>query len=56
MKFYLVSVEKTIKGPEIIISRSNAEMISKLFETEIPEINSKAIDIVAIAREAGSRS
>ncbi len=56
MKFYLISVASTIKGPEIIISRSTPEMISKLFETEIPEINSKAIDIMAIAREAGSRS
>jgi len=56
MKFYLVSVANTIKGPEIIVSRTNPEMIRKLFETEIPEINSKAIEIAAIAREAGSRS
>jgi len=56
MKFYIMQVEQTIKGPEIIISRSAAEVIRKLFETEIPEINSKAIDIKAIAREAGSRA
>ncbi len=56
MKFYLVSVNMTIKGPEIIVSRSSPEMIRKLFETEIPEIVSGAIDIVGIAREAGSRS
>ncbi len=56
MKFYLVSVEQTIKGPEIIVSRASAEMIRKLFETEIPEIVSGAIDIMALAREAGSRS
>lgn len=56
MKFYLVSVSQTIKGPEIIVSRSSAEMIRKLFETEIPEIASGSIDIMAIAREAGARS
>lgn len=56
MKFYLVSVEQTIKGPEIIVSRASAEMIRKLFETEIPEIASGAIDIMGVAREAGSRS
>jgi transcription termination/antitermination protein NusA len=56
IKFLLVSVEQTIKGPEIIVSRSSAEMIRKLFETEIPEIASEAIDIMAIAREAGYRS
>ncbi len=56
MKFYLLSVDSTIKGPELIVSRSAPEMIIKLFETEIPEIASKAIDIMAVAREAGARS
>ncbi|MFC1599054.1 transcription termination factor NusA, partial [Patescibacteria group bacterium] len=56
LKFYIRSVEKTIKGPEIIVSRASAEVIRKLFETEIPEINSQAIDIMSIAREAGSRT
>lgn len=56
MKFYLAAVDKTIRGPEIIVSRSSGEMIRRLFETEIPEVNSKAIEIMAIAREAGSRS
>jgi N utilization substance protein A len=56
LKFYIVRVELTIKGPEIIVSRSSPEMIRKLFETEIPEINSGAIEIVSIAREAGFRS
>jgi len=56
MKFYIKSVEKTIKGPEVIVSRASAEVIRKLFETEIPEINSGAIDIMSIAREAGSRA
>jgi N utilization substance protein A len=56
MKFYIVSVNMTVKGPEVIVSRAAPEMLKKLFETEIPEINSKAIEIMAIAREAGFRS
>lgn len=56
MKFYVKSVEKTIKGPEIILSRASAEMIKKLFETEIPEIAAGSIDIMGVAREAGARS
>jgi len=56
LKFYIVRVELTIKGPEIIVSRSSPEMIRKLFDTEIPEINAGAIEIVSIAREAGFRS
>ena len=55
-KFYLVSVTKTTKGPEIIVSRSHPEMVKKLFTTEVPEIASGAIEIKAVAREAGSRS
>jgi N utilization substance protein A len=56
MKFYLMLVDKTIKGPELIVSRANPEMIRKLFTTEIPEIAGGAIEIMAIAREAGARS
>lgn len=55
-KFYLVSVNKTTKGPEILVSRSHPEMVKKLFNMEVPEIASGAIEIKAVAREAGSRS
>ncbi len=56
LKFYIVSVENTSKGPEIIISRSHPEIVRKLFETEVPEVASGAIEIKSIAREAGFRS
>jgi transcription termination/antitermination protein NusA len=56
MKFYVVFVGMSIKGPEIIVSRSSSELIRKLFENEIPEINNGSIEIMAIAREAGARS
>ncbi len=55
-KVFLLSVEKTNRGPEIIASRAAPEMVGKLFEMEVPEIASKAIEVRAIAREAGSRT
>ncbi|MFC1687229.1 transcription termination factor NusA [Patescibacteria group bacterium] len=56
MKFFVVAVNKTPKGPEIIISRSHAEMVRKLFTIEVPEINNGSVEIKSVAREAGARS
>lgn len=56
VKVYVVSVEMTMRGPEIIVSRSNPNMVVKVFESEIPEIASGAIEIKGISREAGQRS
>lgn len=56
MKVYVVRVALTTKGPEIVVSRTNAELIRKLFTIEIPEVASGAVEIKAIAREAGARS
>ncbi len=56
MKFYLVSVNATSKGPEIIVSRAHPNMVKKMFTQEVPEIQSGAIEIKAIGREAGSRT
>ncbi len=55
-KVFLLSVEQGRRGPEIIASRSAAEMVEKLFETEVPEITGGSIEIKGVAREAGSRS
>jgi N utilization substance protein A len=55
-KVYLKSVEKTKRGPEIVASRTSPEMVTALFDMEVPEIGSGAIEIKAVAREAGSRS
>lgn len=55
-KVYLLSIEKTNRGPEIIASRAASEMVAKLFEMEVPEISSGSIEIKAVSREAGSRS
>lgn len=56
IKVYLVEVEKTNKFPKIVISRRHEGLLRKLFELEIPEISSGAIEIKAVAREAASRA
>ncbi len=56
LKFYVVQVARTIRGPEIIVSRTHPDLLRKLFEMEVPEIYNGVIDIKAIAREPGARS
>jgi N utilization substance protein A len=56
LKFFIVSVERTVRGPEIIVSRTHPDLLRRLFEVEVPEIYNGVIEIKAIAREAGSRS
>ena len=55
-KVYIVEVQKTNKGAQIIVSRSHPSLIKRLFENEVPEINEGLIEIVSIAREAGQRT
>ena len=56
LKFYVVQVARTIRGPEIIVSRTHPDLLRKLFEVEVPEIYNGVIEIKAIAREPGARS
>jgi len=56
LKVYVVSVNSTTKGPEVIVSRSHPEIVKKLFALEIPEISSGVVQIKSVAREAGGRS
>ncbi len=56
MQFYLLEVRKTTKGPELILSRTHRNLLRRLLEREVPEIYQGAVEIKAIAREAGSRS
>ncbi|MGL5099038.1 MAG: transcription termination factor NusA, partial [Fusobacteriaceae bacterium] len=56
IKVYIAEVEKTNKFPKVVISRKNEGLLKKLFEIEIPEIETGAIEIKAVAREAGSRA
>ncbi len=56
MKFYVLSVEMTNRGPEILLSRKDKRMVEVVFEQEIPEIASGEVVIKGIARDAGNRS
>lgn len=56
LKFYLVSVEDSPRGPQILLSRAYPKFISKLFELEVPEISAGSVEIKGLAREPGSRS
>ena len=55
-KVYVLSVRSAAKGPEIVVSRSNKNMLKRLFEIEVPEVYNGVVEIKAIAREAGFRS
>jgi N utilization substance protein A len=56
LKFYVVDVARTVRGPEIVVSRTHPDLLKRLFEMEVPEIFNGAVEIKAIAREPGSRS
>lgn len=56
LKVYLKTVWQDAKGKTMIVSRSDPNFLRALFEMEVPEIASGTVEIVSIAREAGSRS
>ena len=56
LKVYVKEVAETSRGPQIMVSRSDKELIRGLFELEVPEIATGAVEIKSIAREAGSRT
>lgn len=56
LKLYLLEVNRTNKGPRLILSRSHPNLVRRLFELEVPEINNGIVEIKAVAREAGFRS
>lgn len=56
IRSYMVAIETTSHGPEIILSRSHPNFVKRLFELEVSEIADKTVEIKAIAREAGYRT
>jgi N utilization substance protein A len=56
VRAYVIDVSKATKGPQIMLSRACTEMITKLFEQEVPEMYEKIVTIEAAAREPGGRS
>jgi N utilization substance protein A len=56
LRVLITEVNRTSRGPEIIVSRSHPDMLRRLLEVEVPEIYNGLVEIKAIAREAGSRA
>ncbi len=56
VKLYIVEVKNTNKGPRILVSRTHPELVKRLFESEVAEIQDGTVEIKSIAREAGSRT
>ena len=53
---YVKDVDKSARGPQIILSRTHRGLVEKLFEHEVPEIYEGIVRIEACAREPGARS
>ena len=56
IKVYIVEVHKTGRGPQVIVSRTHRNLLRRLLELEVPEINTGLIELKAVAREPGARS
>lgn len=56
VKVYILRVEQTARGPQVVLSRAHPEMVRRLFELEVPEIETGTVEIKNVAREAGTRS
>jgi N utilization substance protein A len=56
LRAYVSEVQKTSRGPMIVVSRTHRSMLRRLLELEVPEIYNGTVEIKSIAREAGYRS
>jgi len=56
IKALIMEVKRTAKGPEILLSRTNAGLVKRLFELEVPEIYEGIVEIKSVSREAGDRT
>ena len=56
IRVYVVEVRRSTRGPQVIVSRTHPGLVKRLFELEVPEIESGLVEIKSIAREAGSRT
>lgn len=56
IRAYLHEVDKSPRGPQVVLSRTSPELVKALFDLEVPEIYDGTVEIRSIAREAGSRT
>jgi N utilization substance protein A len=56
IKTFLLRVDRGVRGPQVILSRTSTELLVKLFELEVPEIEEELLELVSAARDPGSRA
>src|SRR5437870_5434556 len=56
IRAYVIEVKKSVKGPQITLSRTHPGYLIRLFETEIPEVQEGIVVVKAVAREPGERA
>lgn len=56
IRAYVLEVNRTSKGPQIVLSRSHPGFVHCLFEMEVPEVAGRMVEIRSISREAGDRT
>ena len=56
VKVFILEVRTTNRGPRILVSRTHPDLVRRLFEQEVAEVRDGVIEIMSIAREAGSRT
>lgn len=56
VKVFVVDVKDHNKGPKITLSRTHPELVKKLFEMEVTEIENGTVEIMALSRDAGTRT
>ncbi|MBU2883852.1 transcription termination factor NusA [Psychrosphaera sp. B3R10] len=56
VRAYLYAVRPEVRGPQLFVSRTKSEMLIELFRIEVPEIGEEMLDIIAAARDPGSRA
>lgn len=56
LRVYVKEVYKASKGPQVVVSRANPELIRRLFELEVPEVGRGTVEIMGISRDPGYRS
>lgn len=56
IKVFIKDIERDNRGPQLILSRGNEAFVEYLFRQEVPELETGAVEIKGIAREAGRRT
>lgn len=56
IKVYITEIKRDARGPSVLLSRINPGLVRRLMELEVPELKDGTVEIVSIAREAGSRT